>query len=295
MGVFVFGLPQLGYADAPLLEHRALPRPFRIPRPTAVEAVIGITELRQAFGVTGVSVVAQDPELEAACGEINAGLVSLVLQRDSQLERLQDIRKALLRIAGGDLRGIAAFTAYVRKNRDRHMDLWSLASDTPHQDDPVLIALRDAAASLPHLRAAGDAPDDDAPAAVMIAYLADLAAKAFGDGIQRYEVERAQQGRQRSAAFGQGLIAIYVAGTGRKPSFSRASENSPVPGMLGGPLIRFLIRMYELIREKISPTMFKLLPREVLGPSPETFTDWIKAFREDAGVQVTRYRPNRRH
>ena len=65
--------------------------------------------------------------------------------------------------------------------------------------------------------------------------------------------------------------------------------------MLGGPLIRFLIRMYELIREKISPTMFKLLPHEVLGPSPETFTDWIKAFREDAGVQVTRYRPNRRH
>jgi hypothetical protein len=144
----------------------------------------------------------------------------------------------------------------------------------------VILALRDAALALPQLRLMMGAPGDDAPAAEMISFVAKAAATSFEVGNKKYGLERQQEGRRRSALFGQEVIGVYVGLTWQAARFSRAPETSCLPGKISGPLVAFLRSFYAALPERLPAAMMASMPAEMLHPSTQTLADWIQGFRE---------------
>jgi hypothetical protein len=249
-----------------------------MPRPRIVEAILRPAHLVENFARARVR-IADPSALPEACHQLNVGLTSFILRGDNHLKQLEAIHSKLAAIGGGDFRYLAGLRNYLSQNPEALDMFWSLTSKAPQRDDPVIIALHDAAQALPQLRFMMDTPSDDAPADEMIRFLAQIAAASFGAGIRRYRLEREHEGRRRSALFGQVVISAYVSLTGRAPAFSRAPETARHPGKISGPLFEFLRCFYASLPERLPSGMADAMSDEMLDPSSETLADWIRSFR----------------
>ena len=256
-----------------------MPCYFRMPRPALIKEIFKPAHLLETFAKAHVSITALDA-VPQACRQMNAGLASFVARGDNQGDNIKAIHKTLTAIANGDFRYLAGLRKFLSQDGGALDIFWSPTSTAPQSNDPVILALRDAALALPQLRLMMEVPGDDAPAAEMISFLAQVAAASFAAGIKRYSVEREQEGRRRSALFGQVLIGVYVDLTGKGACFSRPPETSRLPKNPSGPLIRFLCCFYEAFPERVPVAMVAVMPAEMRHPSLETLAGWIQGFRE---------------
>jgi len=152
--------------------------------------------------------------------------------------------------------------------------------------DPLVIALLDAA----------NGPDGSekggvkiAQALHMIAWMASCAKAArdqFAAGVRREKASR-QDPAARSPAreLGFAMIETYPALTGRKLRFSRKKPGPESGGELDGPLIRYLMQLFECARRNLSrdPERAQLVDLREWHPSRETLAAWINQYRRAAG------------
>jgi hypothetical protein len=256
-----------------------MPRHFRIPPPRAVETIFKPEHLRESFADARVR-IAVPAALPAACHQLNVGLTSWMSRGDNQAEQLRAVHATLVDIAGGDFRYLGGLRRFLGQNAEVLDTFWSPRAATPQTIDPVILALRDAALSLPQLRLMMDAPGDDTPAAEMISFLARVAAASFEAGIEKYRWERQQEGRRRSTLFGQEVIGVYVDLTRQTARFSRGAETSRRPGKPSGEILRFLRCFFAALPARVPAAMVAVMPDEMLRPSSETLADWIQGFRQ---------------
>jgi hypothetical protein len=118
----------------------------------------------------------------------------------------------------------------------------------------------------------------------------EASAGAFSSGHATAKAARRTSAmRSRAQALAFALIDSYVSLTGHAVGLSRKSDGADA-GAPTGPLVRFLLLLFERIRDAVArhPAVQDLANVSSLNPQPETVVHWVKAWRtlRDAGTSA---------